>query len=150
MSDEVECRYHGRTFTPAEMALMRSLIEASPQNTRAGLAREFCHAINWVGTNGRIKVMAAKVTMLTMHRDHYVTPAHKRGDKTGEAEALAGDRCAARPYAAGIGCGAPDPFRSDHRGRPQGQRCLERVYRPLALPRLHAPCWSADAHHCGR
>ena len=28
MSNEVECRYHGRTFTPAEMALMRSLIEA--------------------------------------------------------------------------------------------------------------------------
>ena len=27
MSDEVECRYHGRTFTSAEMALMRSLIE---------------------------------------------------------------------------------------------------------------------------
>ena len=56
MRDEVECRYHGRDFTTAEMALMRSLIAASPQQTRAGLAREFCHAINWVGPDDRIRV----------------------------------------------------------------------------------------------
>ena len=73
MRDEVECRYHGRDFTTAEMALMRSLIAASPQQTRAGLAREFCHAINWVGPDDRIRAMMARLTMLAMHRDGIIT-----------------------------------------------------------------------------
>ena len=82
-------------------------------------------------------------------RDHYVTPAHTRGAKTGEAEALAGDRCAARPHAAGNGRGAPDPFRSRSPGpaaRPAVSRTglstagITSVTRPL-LERRCAPLW---------
>ena len=65
--------YSTRDFTTAEMALMRSLIAASPQQTRAGLAREFCHAINWVGPDDRIRAMMARLTMLAMHRDGIIT-----------------------------------------------------------------------------
>ena len=82
MSDEVECRYHGRDFTATEMALMRSLIAASPQQSRAGLAREFCHAINWLGTDGRIRDMMARLTMLAMHRDGIITlPPPRNGPR---------------------------------------------------------------------
>ena len=35
--DTVECRYNGRGFTAAGMALMRRLIANSPQQTRAAL-----------------------------------------------------------------------------------------------------------------
>ena len=71
--DTVECRYHGRDFTVAEMALMRSLIVASPQQTRAGLARALCRAIGWVGPDGRFRDMMARLTMLSMHRDGIIT-----------------------------------------------------------------------------
>lgn len=71
--DTVECRYHGRDFTVAEMVLMRSLIVASPQQTRAGLARAFCRAIGWVGSDGRFRDMMARLTMLSMHRDGIIT-----------------------------------------------------------------------------
>ncbi len=69
----IECRYHGRDFTTAEMALMRELIAASPQQTRAGLARAFCRAIGWVKPDGGLKAMMARVTMLSMHRDGIIT-----------------------------------------------------------------------------
>ena len=51
----MECRYHGRDFTTGEMALMRDLIAASPQQTRAGPAREFCRAIGWVKPDGELR-----------------------------------------------------------------------------------------------
>ncbi len=88
--DTVECRYHGRDFTAAEMALMRSLIAASPQQTRAGLARAFCHAIGWTGPDGGIRAMMARLTMLAMHRDGIITlppprraPRRLRGPEPG-------------------------------------------------------------------
>lgn len=71
--DTVECRYHGRDFTTSEMALMRDLIAASPQQTRAGLAREFCRAIGWVKPDGELRAMMARLTMLKMHRDGIIT-----------------------------------------------------------------------------
>ncbi len=51
----IECRYHGRDFTTGEMALMRDLIAASPRQTRAGPAREFCRAIGWVKPDGELR-----------------------------------------------------------------------------------------------
>ena len=78
--DKVACRYHGRDFTTGEMTLMRELIAASPQPSRAGLAREFCRAIGWFKPDGELKTMMAKVTMLKMHRDGIITlpPARQR------------------------------------------------------------------------
>ena len=68
-SDTIACRYHGRDFTTAEMALMRALIAGNPQESRAGLARRLCHAIGWYGPDERIRAMMARLTMLDMHRD---------------------------------------------------------------------------------
>ena len=71
--DMIECRYHGRDFTTGELALMRDLIASSPQQTRAGLARAFCRAIGWVKPDGGLRDMAARLTMLRMHRDGIIT-----------------------------------------------------------------------------
>ena len=67
MSGEVECRYHGRDFTVAEMKLVRELVATEP--SRAAIARAFCRRTGWLKPDGGLKVMMAKVVMLKMHRD---------------------------------------------------------------------------------
>ena len=69
MTATVECRYYGRDFTTHEMALLRALIAADPQPTRATLSREFCRRVGWLKPDGGLKDMMARVTMLAMHRD---------------------------------------------------------------------------------
>ena len=69
MTGTIECRYYGRDFTADEMALLRALIAADPQPTRAALSREFCRRIGWFKPDGGLKDMMAKVTMLATHRD---------------------------------------------------------------------------------
>ena len=73
MSGEVECRYYGRDFTSAEMALLRALIAASPPPSRRALSMEFCRRIGWFKPDGGLKDMMARVTMLAMHRDGVIT-----------------------------------------------------------------------------
>ncbi len=67
VSDEVECRYHGRDFTVAEMRLLRELTVTEP--TRTAIARAFCRRTGWLKPDGGLKSMMAKVVMLKMHRD---------------------------------------------------------------------------------
>ena len=62
MTGTIECRYYGRDFTAQEMALLRALIAADPQPTRAALSREFCRRIGWFKPDGGLKDMMAKVT----------------------------------------------------------------------------------------
>ena len=69
MTASVECRYYGRDFTTEEMALLRALITASPPPNRHALSREFCRRIGWFKTDGGLKDMMARVTMLAMHKD---------------------------------------------------------------------------------
>ena len=69
MTGMIECRYYGRDFTADEMALLRALIAADPQPTRAALSREFCRRIGWFKPDGGLKDMMARVAMLAMHRD---------------------------------------------------------------------------------
>ncbi|MDE0335213.1 MAG: hypothetical protein OXI64_09665 [Defluviicoccus sp.] len=45
MTGAVECRYHGRDFTVAEMALLRELIAGPPALNRHALSKEFCRRI---------------------------------------------------------------------------------------------------------
>ena len=47
MTGAIVCRYYGRDFTVEEMTLLRALIAADPQPTRAALSREFCRRIGW-------------------------------------------------------------------------------------------------------
>ena len=65
----VECRYYGRDFTTAEMALLRALIAGPPARNRHALSKEFCRRIGWYKADGGIKDMMARVVMLAMHRD---------------------------------------------------------------------------------
>ena len=69
MTGAVECRYHGRDFTPGEMALLRALIAGPPPPTRHALSREFCRRVGWLKPDGGLKDMMARVTMLAMHKD---------------------------------------------------------------------------------
>ena len=79
MTGAIECRYYGRDFTAEEMALLRALIAADPQPTRAALSREFCRRIGWLKPDGGLKDMMAKVTMLAMHRDGVIALPPPRG-----------------------------------------------------------------------
>ncbi len=81
MTGEVECRYHGRDFTADEMTLLRELISADPQPTRAWLSREFCRRIGWYRPDGGLKDMMARVTMLAMHRDGVIALPPPRGSR---------------------------------------------------------------------
>ena len=63
MTGAIECRYYGRDFTAEEMALLRALLAADPQPTRAALSREFCRRIGWLKPDGGLKDMMAKLTM---------------------------------------------------------------------------------------
>ena len=69
MTGAVESRYHGRDFTPGEMALLRALIAAEPPPTRHAPSREFCRRVGWLKPDGGLKDMMARVTMLAMHKD---------------------------------------------------------------------------------
>ncbi len=79
MTGAIECRDDGRDFTVEEMALLRALIAADPQPTRAALSREFCRRIGWLKPDGGLKDMMAKVTMLVMHRDGVIELPPPRG-----------------------------------------------------------------------
>ena len=54
------------------MALLRALIAAERPPTRHALSREFCRCIGWFKSDGGLKDMMARVTMLAMHRDGLV------------------------------------------------------------------------------
>ena len=69
MTSAVECRYHGRDFTSAEMALLRELIAGPPALNRNTLSKEFCRRIGWYKADGGLKDMMARVVMLAMHSD---------------------------------------------------------------------------------
>ena len=81
MTGAIECRYYGRDFTAREMTLLRALIAAEPQPTRAALSREFCRRIGWLKPDGGLKDMMARVAMLAMHRDDLITLPPPRGPK---------------------------------------------------------------------
>ena len=81
MTGSVECRYYGRDFTVEEMALLRALIAAEPQPTRAALSREFCRRIGWLKPDGGLKDMMARVAMLAMHKDSVIALPPPRGRK---------------------------------------------------------------------
>ena len=144
MSGEVECRYHGRDFTVAEMKLIRELVATEP--SRAAIAHAFCRRTGWLKPDGGLKAMMAKVVMLKMHRDGIIKlppPKWRPGppkpvvfgpDTEPPLFPVPATLDEARP------AGVPDREERD-----PGRQALERVRRPLPLSRLHAPGRRADA-----
>ncbi len=72
-------RYCGRTFSEADLALIRGLIEEDRARSRVELSRLACRALCWHQANGRLKEMSCRVAMLRMQADGLIElPAPRR------------------------------------------------------------------------
>ncbi len=72
-STEPECRYYGRDFSTTEMTVLRELLASDKNYSRWKLSKVFCERIGWYKTDGGLKDMTARCTMLAMHRDGIIT-----------------------------------------------------------------------------
>ena len=146
MTGAVECRYYGRDFTADEMALLRALIAADPQPTRAALSREFCRRIGWLKPDGGLKDMMAKVAMLAMHRDGVITLPPPRGRQGRPRPIVFGPDTEPPllPAPTTLDEVRPLDMRIVVRKHPR-REAVERVRRPLPLPRLQDPGRRPDA-----
>jgi hypothetical protein len=61
-------RYCGRHFAPAEIQIIRELLD-QPTINRARLSREVCERLNWRRDNGGLKDMSCRVALLRMQDD---------------------------------------------------------------------------------
>lgn len=69
----------GRVITPADLALIRTLICEHPDWHRTRLSRELCELWQWTDAAGRIKDMACRTLLLKLHRrGSLVLPAPRR------------------------------------------------------------------------
>ena len=76
------CRYNGRDFTTADMALLHTLLAIKPPLSRHALSREWCQRIGWLTPGGGLKDMSARLAMLAMQRDGRLTlppPRRRQG-----------------------------------------------------------------------
>ena len=74
-------RYCGRDGTPADLDALRALIAASPQATRAELARRACQSLGWHKPDGAPKAMSCRLAMLRMAADGLLTlPPPRNGN----------------------------------------------------------------------
>ena len=62
------CRYNGRDFTTADMALQHTLLAIKPPLSRHALSRQWCQRIGWLTPGGGLKDMSARLAMLAMQR----------------------------------------------------------------------------------
>jgi hypothetical protein len=75
---ELPIRYRGRQATSEEVALIRGLIAANPDDSRRALSVKLCRALNWVQPNGALRDMVCRGFMLALHRAGYIRlPAKK-------------------------------------------------------------------------
>lgn len=74
-------RYCGRSFTAAEIELIRDLIAQEPSLRRAALSREVCERFDWRRPDGRLKDMSCRVALLRMQRDGHITLPPPRNPK---------------------------------------------------------------------
>ena len=62
-------RYVGRELSDADLEMIRAICADPSYPTRAAIARECCRALGWVGADGRLKDMSAKVALARMDAD---------------------------------------------------------------------------------
>lgn len=62
-------RYVGRDLSDTDIEMVRSICTDPAFPTRAAIARECCRALGWVGPDGRLKDMSAKVALARMDAD---------------------------------------------------------------------------------
>ena len=66
-------QYCGRTFTVAELDLIRELIASDPPLSRYRLSRAVCERLSWRRTEEQLKDMSCRVALLRMHSDGLIT-----------------------------------------------------------------------------
>lgn len=72
-------QYCGRSFSSAEIDMIRAMLTAAPPPYRAQLSREVCERLNWRRANGKLKDMSCRVALLRMQADGLITlPAPRR------------------------------------------------------------------------
>jgi hypothetical protein len=64
--------YRGRTIAFQDVAFIRELIAANPQDHRSALSRRLCQAWDWTQPNGRLKEMICRGLLLRLHREGYI------------------------------------------------------------------------------
>jgi len=75
---ELPIKYRGRQATREEVAFIRRLIAAHPNDSRRCLSVKLCQAWNWVQPNGALRDMVCRGFMLALHRAGYIRlPAKK-------------------------------------------------------------------------
>lgn len=71
--------YRGRTVTEADIALIKDIIVAHPDDSRRALSKRVCQAWNWTQANGQLKDMVCRGLLLHLERKGYITqPPPKR------------------------------------------------------------------------
>jgi hypothetical protein len=65
---EQPIRYRGRQATREELAFIRQLIAANPDDSRRALSVKLCRVLNWVQPNGSPRDMVCRGYMLALHR----------------------------------------------------------------------------------
>ena len=73
-------RYCGRYFAPAEIEIIRELLD-QPSINRARLSRAVCERLNWRRDNGGLKDMSCRVVLLRMQDDGLITLPPPRNAK---------------------------------------------------------------------
>ena len=61
--------YCGRSISPDDFALIRTLISQDPSLTRAALSRKLCVLWQWLKPNGELKDMTCRVALARMQAD---------------------------------------------------------------------------------
>lgn len=56
----------GRTFSPCDLNVIRSIIERDSRPCRSAIARETCQRLEWRTLNGRLKEMSCRVALLRL------------------------------------------------------------------------------------
>jgi hypothetical protein len=71
--------YRGRAVSEADVALIKDIIRAYPDDSRWALSKRVCRAWNWTQANGRLKDMVCRGLLLRLEREgHIVQPQPKR------------------------------------------------------------------------
>jgi hypothetical protein len=65
--------YCGRSFTAAELELIRALLADQPQRSRYRLSLQVCERLNWRRPDGRLKDMSCRVALARMQADGLIT-----------------------------------------------------------------------------
>jgi hypothetical protein len=76
---DLEISYRGKRIGKGEVAFIKELIAANPEDSRRVLSQKLCRAWGWTQQNGALRDMLCRGLMLKLHRaGHIQLPAKKQ------------------------------------------------------------------------